>query len=194
MARRIDPRAEPESLRPDAPAPIAPAPTDVVNVPSGAIEASPDTSPEVVGAPAPHEEAPPSSRVTNVDPRIEGVEEALVRGDWSRVAKDLGKVEDAGSLPPNLGLVCALAHAESSTDAVGANELAIRCMAAIFGVAPESRLALLLAKRLLRKNPVAWRQRAAPPARVSLLIVLVTLVVGGAVGWLLTSGIVKIRF
>jgi len=183
MARRIDPRAEPESLRPEAPREAAP-PTDVVIVPAGAL----------ASAAAPEEAAPISRGVTNVDPRVERVEDALARGDWQSVARDLGKIEEAGALPPNLGLVCAVAHAESSADAPGENELAIRCMAAIFGVAPDSRLALVLAKRLLRKNPVAWRQRPAPPARVSLLIILVTLVVGGAVGWLLTSGIVKVRF
>lgn len=207
MARRIDPRAEPVSI-PPADGRDDPVPTDVVRLSGAPVEAKKDANApgatDVASEPKSSEPTSSSaaapggvsiaSRVTNLDPRIEKVEESLARGDWSGVAKELGSVGEASRLPPNLGLVCALAHAESSVDAPGANELAIRSMAAIFGVAPESRLALMLAKRLLRKNPVAWRQRPAPPARISLLIVLMTLVVGGAVGWLLSSGIVKIRF
>ena len=201
MGTRRDPRAEPsdpptaardengehvtESVRPSPlPPPKASAPP-------------PAPAPEL---PAPIASPPPRTRetarvVTSADPRIEAVEAALATGDWKQVAKELGPVDKAGALPPNLGLLCAVAHHETSTDegATGASEVAIRCAAAIFGVAPESRLAVMLAKRLLRKNPVTWRHRPAPPARISILIVALTLAVGGGIGWLLSSGIVKLN-
>jgi hypothetical protein len=186
MARRVDPRVEPTSMPPKESADERAVATDVVVVPKNVAEPPREAA----------EEEPPSSgkgSVTNVDPRVLAVEESLAAGDWSRIAKDLGTVSDAARLPPNLGLLCALAHAESEADAPGASALAIQCMAAIYGIPADSRLALVLAKRLLRKNPVAWSQRRAPPARISLLIIFITLVLGAAVGWLLTSGIVKIR-
>ena len=199
MGTRRDPRAEPsdpptaasddnknktESVRP------APLPPPKASAPP----------PPTKELPAPIAPTPPLARetarvVTSADPRIEAVEAALAMGDWKQVAKELGPVDKAGALPPNLGLICAVAHHETSTDedATGASEVAIRCAAAIFGVAPESRLAVMLAKRLLRKNPVTWRHRPAPPARVSILIVALTLAIGGGVGWLLSSGVVKLN-
>ncbi len=113
----------------------------------------------------------------------------IATGDWRSLAETLGPLDQASGLPPTLGLLCALAHHEAGGDeqAQAANELAIRSVASLFGVAPGGAIAMVIAKRLLRKNPVTWRARPAPPARTSLLIVALTLVVGGGVGWLLTS-------
>jgi hypothetical protein len=145
------------------------------------------------------ESAPPASTaprvVTSPDPRIEATTTALASGDWRRVATDLGPLAQAGALPPTLGLVCALAHHEAGDESAAqlANDLAIRSTASIFGVPPDSTLALVLAKRLMRKNPVAWQKRPAPPAGTSLLIVVATLAIGGGIGWLMTSGLVKLN-
>lgn len=154
------------------------------------------TPPAEATADAPPERVRDAARVvTSADPRTDAVEAALATGDWKKVATVLGPLDKAGALPPNLGLLCAVAHHETSNEegATGANELAIRCAASIFGVPPESALAVVLAKRLTRKNPVTWRKRPAPPARISILIVAITLALGGGIGWLLSSGIVKLN-
>jgi hypothetical protein len=155
--------------------------------------APPDEAPPARPPEPPPEPAPPSkspkSVVTSIDPRIDAATESIQTGDWRKVATELGPLSKAGGLPPTLGLLCALAHHESGSeeDAQAANDLAIRCVASIFGVPREGAIPLVLAKRLLRKNPVAWRARPAPPARLSLLIVLATLAVGSALGWFLSS-------
>ncbi len=135
--------------------------------------------------------------VTNVDPRLETIEPAIAAGDWASVARQLGDDATAGRLPPNLGLLYALARKEAGNEKAppreGAdlNALAIRCMAGLFGVPEQSAVALVLAKRLLRTNPVAWQQRPAPPAKVSLLFVALAIVVGGGFGWALSMGYVR---
>src|SRR5205085_535678 len=74
--------------------------------------------------------------VTNVDPRLEEIEPAIDRGDWAAVVKSLGPVDAAGRLPPQLGLLFAVAHHETAKEDEkgGANEMAIRCAAGLFGV------------------------------------------------------------
>lgn len=131
----------------------------------------------------------PSSTVTSSDPRYEPIEKLLDANDWRGVGVELGPMDQAGKLPPNLGLLASIAHNELARDGdPEAVATAIRCMAAILGVAETSPLARVLARRLLRKNPTRLRDRPAPPARVSLLIVLATLVVGGGIGWLASMG------
>jgi hypothetical protein len=130
-----------------------------------------------------------SSAVTSVDPRHEIVEKLLDANDWRGLSKELGPLEEVGKLPPNLGILAALAHNETipagHPDAVAT---VLRCMAAILDVSEDSPIARILARRILRKNPVRLRDRKAPPARVSLLIVGITLAVGGGVGWLVSIG------
>lgn len=177
-----DPRAEPESLPPredDAEARRSSAP------PKEEAARRPSVPP-----PKPTSEAPKARVVTSTDPRLESIEPLINRGDWAGIVRELGPPDKAGALPPHLGLIFALAMnetagAESPTDAA---QLAIRCAAGLFGVAPDSATALVMAKRLLRKNPLSFGKRPAPPARTSALIVFITLVVGAGVGWLVTGG------
>src|SRR5687767_4411723 len=76
--------------------------------------------------------SPPS--ITNEDPRIAGIEPLVKTNDWKRAASVLGPVDDAGSLPPNLGLIAAVAHHEALNDpSPEARAVAIRCMAALLG-------------------------------------------------------------
>lgn len=129
--------------------------------------------------------------VTNTDPRLETLESLLRAGDWNAVLQTLGPAEQAGRLPPNLGLIYAIARKEieGPTDKGSeSTELAIRCTAGLLGVTSDSAIALVVAKRLIRKNPVGWQQRPAPPARVSALIMIAALVIGGLVGWLVATG------
>ncbi len=138
------------------------------------------------------EEEPVSTRgvITSMDPRLVEIEPLLARGDWEGLARHLGPPEKAGSLPPTLGLLYAVARREAAGEnsSGDANEMAIRCMASLFGVPPESATALVLAKRLLRKNPAAWRTRSAPPTGISVLIMMIALVLGGFAGWYLRPG------
>ncbi len=127
-------------------------------------------------------------RVTSPDPRLEPLEALLDKNDWRRIYAELGAADAVGALPPNLGLVAALAASEVAKEGdPAAARVAIRCMAAVLGVAEESPMARVLARRLLRKNPVRLAERAAPPARTSLLIVVLALLLGGGVG-LFASG------
>jgi hypothetical protein len=142
-------------------------------------------------------EPPPEdkhARVMSADTRLEALERRMADNDWGGIVSDLGSIEDAGRLPPNLGLAVALAHheleSEGNQDAVG---IGVRCVAALLGVPENSRTAGIIGRRLFRKNPVRFREREAPPARVSVLIVVVTLVLGGTVGWLLSGGLAVVR-
>lgn len=136
--------------------------------------------------------------ITVVDPRLAEIEPFLRAGDWDGVLKVLGAPDQAGKLPPNLGLVYAIARKEKEASGkaegkIDATDLAIRCTAGILNVPADSALALVIAKRLVRSNPVAWQQRPAPPARVSAFIMLIALVIGGLVGWLVATGRLHVR-
>jgi hypothetical protein len=142
-----------------------------------------------------------SSVVTSLDPRITEIEPHVASGNWEAVRKLLGSTEDAGKLPPNLGLIYALAHKESVTDKVPGktedpydpNLVAIRCMAGVCGLPVESPIAVVLGKRIIRSNPVAWQKKKAPPAPISILIVALGLLLGAGIGWLLSFGYVTFK-
>lgn len=128
-------------------------------------------------------------KVTSRDPRYEPIEKLLDLNDWKKITDELGPMSDVGKLPPNLGLLAALAHNEAKKEGdPDAVATAIRCMAGLLGVAEDSPIARVLARRMLRKNPVKLSERKAPPAKTSLLIVLATLIGGGGVGFLASEG------
>lgn len=190
---KIDPRADPVSSPPSAKEDFS---VDRVAVPKSAkaIEAV-DEAAAAGAAPSLALESTvvpvdkPANKVTSQDPRYEPVEKLLDVNDWKQIASELGPLDEVGKLPPNLGLVAALAHNENAKAGdPEAAAVAIRCMAGLLGVADDSPIARVLARRMLRKNPVKLRERQAPPAKTSLLIVLVTLVLGGGVGWLVSIG------
>lgn len=195
-----DPRADPTSERPAASSDFS---VDRVDVPKGvkrasASEDAPDapTGPSVAPAgtdggedAAKADAQGPKKQITSQDPRYESLEKLLDVNDWRKVADDLGPIAEVGKLPPNLGLLAALAHNEAAKNGEPeAAQAAIRCMAGLLGLAEDSPIARVLARRLLRKNPVKLSERKAPPPRTSLLIVLITLVLGGGVGWLASAG------
>jgi hypothetical protein len=208
---RRDPRRE-ESLPPEERTSARPAEVREIAEPLPPVTVGPTLQPD----PRPERtdptpEAPPSSRklpalaekqitgrvISNVDPRLEEVEGLLRANDWDGVLRALGPADQAGRLPPNLGLLYAIARKEKETSTdkgSDATDLAIRCAAGLLGVAPESPLALVVAKRIVRKNPVAWQKAPAPPARVSAMIMLAALAIGGAIGWLVATGRVRFYF
>lgn len=135
--------------------------------------------------------------VTNTDPRMLELEPLIAASDWASVIKQLGPAESAGRLPPNLGIIYAVACKEmenAPAEQIDLNEVAIRCAAGLFGVEPDSPIALLLAKRLLRKNPVNWKKRPAPRPMISFIIIIVALVLGGLFGWAASVGYIRFHF
>jgi hypothetical protein len=177
---RRDPRAEPD-------------PSDEGDRASE-IPVSSQRAPDRVSQPQnlaePRSESARISVITSVDPRLADLDPLLSTGSWRKILELLGPPEAIERLPPTLALIYAIALRESAGDASAtpANELAIRSMAAIYGIAPGSTTALVLAKRLLRQNPAAWRTTPAPPAKFSVLIIVIALACGAGVGWWLSMG------
>lgn len=207
---RRDPRREesipPEKRRSDQP-PLAgnsiPVPDVTAFAPTSSAPPAAEPKPDFTttlgsGAGRPVTAAAHGHVITVVDPRLAEIEPFLRAGDWDGVLGVLGAPDQAGKLPPNLGLVYAIArrekeatgHAEGKIDTT---DLAIRCTAGILNVPADSALALVIAKRLIRSNPVAWQKRPAPPAGISAFIMLIALVIGGLVGWLVATGRLHVR-
>jgi hypothetical protein len=180
-----DPRREPT----DPPPPLDGEPAlPKVEIVDSSSPLLPPSAPQVAPEPTTTQAV---SVVTSSDPRLPAVEKAVEAGNWEAVLAALGPADDVGRLPPNLGLLCAIALKEKEREeAVTADrtDIAIRCTAAVLGVDTASPIALLVAKRLLRKNPTAWRQRPAPRPTISILIVLGGLLIGGTLSWLLSFG------
>ncbi len=182
---KLDPRADPVSSPPSAKddftvdrvAVPKDAPRDVKKVDESADEDADD------------DDDKPTTKITSQDPRYEPLEKLLDLNDWKKIGTELGAMSDVGKLPPNLGLLAALAHNENAKDGdPDAAAAAIRCMASLLGVSEDSPIARVLARRMLRKNPVKLSERQAPPARTSFLIVLITLALGGGVGFVASAG------
>jgi hypothetical protein len=209
--RRPDPRVDPLSMPPasaetaeerdgqegDAPAPVrvsAPqgAPTGPIIIEQVAISTIIAEKSRTV---PPTGEAARYAKVTIADPRLDALDRRMADTDWPGIVADLGALEDAGRLPPALGLAVAVAHHEISKEGnQEAVAIGVRCMAALLGVPETSRAAGLLGRRLFRKNPVRFREpEEAPPPRTSVLVVLVALVLGGLVGWLASGGWLVVR-
>jgi hypothetical protein len=127
--------------------------------------------------------------VTNLDPRIERLASSIDESNWRAVQDQLGTLEESGHLPPTLGLIAAIAHNEVAGEAgsPGANELAIRCVASLFGVTSENPIGRVLAKRLLRRPPRSSLRELAPAWFVAAVIAIV-LVGAGIAMWLLAGG------
>jgi len=195
---KLDPRADPVSLPPladegssteDEKGPKEDFSVDrvVVSKAAAKVPASADApEPEALSSAVVPTNA---KKITSQDPRYEAIEKLFDLNDWNKIRDELGAMGDVGKLPPNLGLVAAVAHNEAAKDGDPESiAIAIRCMAGLLGVAEDSPVARVLARRILRKNPVKLRDRQAPAARTSLMIVLLTLVLGGGVGWLASIG------
>jgi hypothetical protein len=208
-----DPRAEPDSLRPETTKDDADHSVDrvvsdltakktVEEPESGVVEtkepkAEEPKLPELRGAAAGDspkgretdtQKRAAFAAVTNADPRFAELEPLIETNDWKTVAKKLGPIDDAGKLPPNLGLIAAIAHHEATEDGgPDARALAIRCTAGLLGLPADNEIVRILSRRMLRKNVVKLRERPAPPARWSAFIVVIVLALGGGLGWFLST-------
>lgn len=118
------------------------------------------------------------------DQKLAEVEPLLAATRWEGVVEVLSKQE---TLPPPLALVYAIALKERGAEG-DPERLAIRAVAALLCVPENSETALVVAKRLLRTNPVSWQRRRAPSAGVSIGIALAVAVLGALLGFLAGPG------
>jgi hypothetical protein len=191
-AKKHDPRADPDSI-PGFRAPAPPA------VPREADEVDVDVEAEPRAEEAPSDErtseVPDDERPSEVpgERRLAGVDLLIERGAWKDIRDKLAAGEAADDLPPALALVYAIARREAGGEDGGATPLAIKSMAALLGVAEDSAAALVLAKRLLRQNPVAHLARKGASTARTLGVVAVALVVGVLVGLVVHAAFPAIR-
>ncbi len=119
------------------------------------------------------------------DPRLPEVEKALARGDWAAITKLLDPSGEPGALSPPMRLLWAVATKEANASAGSAvDNVAIEALAELLDVGKQSPMALVLAKRTLRRR--AWTSTPAPSATVSGVIIVLGLVLGLGIGWLAT--------
>jgi hypothetical protein len=129
-----------------------------------------------------------------IDPALAALVEPLVQqGKWHELRVLLAsRANDPRQLPPGLGLLYAIAlkedreHEEGVRDpkpTAQAEMLGIRAVSQLLSVSEQSAVAVVVAKRALRRRPLDWSQK--PPARVSALLVVAALLAGAFVGLLL---------
>lgn len=139
-------------------------------------------------------ESPVSLRFAamNKTEQFEMLGQLVSMGDWDGILRTLAVGEDPSKLPPNLGLLWAIARREKMNPddpkMADVTAVATRCAAAVLGVHETNSIAPMLAKRLLRRNAVSWAKTPAPSPWVSAFIMLAALVVGSGIGWILSGG------
>lgn len=161
--------------------------TPLVPVPDAVRSAAP---------PKPQPSAAPAERASQVAPidsaLLRAAEPMLQQARWGELRALLTtKSHDPAQLPPALGLMYAIALKEDTSagaqdpkkPALHADALCMRVMSQLLGLPEQSVPVVMFAKRLLRRRPLDWNQKA--PARISLLLVVSALLVGAMVGLLL---------
>jgi|GEM_PF-5301868 len=152
---------------------------------------------KLVAATPPPPPAPPKPAL-NVEERalLEAAGPLLEQSRW-RDLRLLLAPDNAGAqdLPPVLALLYAVALKEEQqrskhskhdpfTGQAGAAEaIAISVVQKLFELPEASVISVMIAKRLLRRRPLDWKQK--PPARVSAMLVGSALLLGALVGFLL---------
>jgi hypothetical protein len=93
-------------------------------------------------------------------------------------------------LPPALRILLAVALVETSGEGSStvATRMAIQAFGALLGLPEESGTTVVLTKRIVRRNSIAWRKRQAPPAPIRLALVITALAIGIVAGWALGPG------
>ena len=100
-----------------------------------------------------------------------------------------GSVEFTRNLLGDILTSPALRDSEIVLHDIDPDRLAIRSVAAMLGADERSATAIVVAKRLLRRNPDRWKTATAK-RRTSVLAVILALLFGSAVG-LLASGLLS---
>jgi hypothetical protein len=124
---------------------------------------------------------------------LEAAAPLLEQSRWRDLRLLLAKDNrEAETLPPVLALLYAVAlkedHAQAKLDpfaapAGAAESIAISVVRRTFELPEPSVIAVMIAKRLLRRRPLDWKQK--PPTRVSAMLVGSALLLGALVGFLL---------
>lgn len=108
---------------------------------------------------------------------------------WSRLSELLGAPERVASLTPGQRFLLAMAQKEVESGggpaAQHADRAAIDALAVFLGMSASATLPGIVARRALRRN---WRAAPAPPARTSILLIIMAIVVGGFIGFMLGPG------
>ena len=118
--------------------------------------------------------------------RLAQIERLTNQGKWAEVLQTLSEQRGVGQLSPTERLIWAIAqkehpHGQSTSEA---HRVGIQAMSELLGVAPDSPLALIVAKRALRTVAGAWRSRPAPKPLFSFLIIIFGVGFGAAIGWI----------
>jgi len=122
------------------------------------------------------------------DARVLAYEALVERNDWEQI---LERLNAESSLSPTLQLLKIVARRETlkgdePRESAQLTQQAIACMAQILRLPEASPTALVLGKRVLRKNP-SWTKAEARTSRgVSMAIVVSGLSIGAGIGWLIT--------
>ena len=109
------------------------------------------------------------------------------KASWHDIASWVEDKHPGGNdLSPALALLYAVALKEApatparAQSTAQADRLGIRAVSELLGVGGESAIALVIAKRALRKRQLEWQKE--PPKRVSITLMLIALAIGAAVG------------
>jgi hypothetical protein len=165
-------------------------------------------TPVAVSLITPHEDAPvrntPEPRARNYRPsaaeleaehshhygdqRVLKYEKMVERNAWEQLAEALGQERDPS---PALLLLRIVAEREmlkgdQTQEAAHLAQQGISAMAKILNLPEASPTALVLGKRLLRRNP-GWAPKQDAGTGLSIGLLLGGVAVGGAIGWLITA-------
>ncbi len=124
--------------------------------------------------------SPRAKGIPPPDPRTEEVELLVARNAWADIKTLLERDGNVDDLPPELLFVWAIADKETSERST-ADGVAIEAMARILRLPTDSALALVLAKRTLRKR--TWGDTPAPRPWLSALIAVLGIGAGAAIGY-----------
>lgn len=177
---------------------IAPTRVSVPPPPTAASEASPAAATAEPPAQLADSVAPPPKPALSAHERklLDAAGPLLEQGRWRDLRLLLAPDHtSAVDLPPVLALLYAVALKEDQQQArhskhdpfagpVGAAEsIAISVVQRLFELPEASVISVMIAKRLLRRRPLDWKQK--PPASVSAMLVGSALLLGALVGFLL---------
>ncbi len=205
MGTRRDPRVDSEDQVEDHSVERVVVPTHIQPPPSSRrIELPPDASedetPEAPPSAPPARVAIDSSKALPakgplVDAiRFERVGQRLDQNDWGALAEELGPLEDEKKLPRTFALLAAIAHNERTLEGhPGAIDVASRAVSDLLGTPLDSPVTRIVARRLLRKNRIRLRDRQAPRASLTAIIIVSTALVGAGIGLLFSGGWSLIR-
>jgi hypothetical protein len=185
-ALSTQPSARAVSTPPSARAPSAPAPS-----PASLLSTDPPRHSRPVGfrASAAELEADASYRAAYRDARLLKYEGLVERNAWEQLHEEISRERDPS---PELRLLAIVAQRETlkgdrKQEAARLTQEAIGAVAELLHVPQASPTALVIGKRLLRKNPVWSSPKQQPTAGMSVGVLLGGIAAGAGVGWLLTT-------